>query len=105
MIFTIPRLNDLLYYEAEGELGALADRLAAFAAREPGTRYFDVLPAFIADRATNGRRFEDYFLPCDGHWSPLGHAVAADFVRTRVGETGAPVEATASEASSRGSHP
>jgi hypothetical protein len=81
VVFTIPRLNDLLYYEANGELGKLAERIAAFAREEPRLRYFDLLPGFVADAQARGRRVTDYFLACDGHWSPEGHEVAARVVR------------------------
>ena len=85
VVFTIPRLNDLLYYEANGELGELAQRISAFAGEEPGIRYVDLVPGFVSDARERGRRFADYFLPCDGHWSPEGHAVAARIVLENVG--------------------
>jgi hypothetical protein len=85
IVVTIPRLNDLLYYEANGELGTLAQRIAQFAAQEANIRYVDLLPGFAADAQERGRRFSDYFLPCDGHWSPEGHAVAARIVLESVG--------------------
>ena len=80
VVVTIPRLNDLLYYEANGELGGLAERLSKFAAQELRIRYVDLLPGFAADARERGRRFADYFLPCDGHWSPEGHELAARLV-------------------------
>jgi hypothetical protein len=80
IVFTIPRLNDLSYYEANGRLGGLAERISQFAAQEPHIRYVDLLPGFAADAQARGRRFADYFLSCDGHWSPVGHEVAAQIV-------------------------
>jgi lysophospholipase L1-like esterase len=80
VVFTIPRLNDLLYYKANGKLGGLAERISEFAAQEPNIRYFDLLPGYVADAKARGRRLEDYFLPCDGHWSPEGHDVATRIV-------------------------
>jgi len=84
IVFTIPRLNDFLYYESNGALGGLAARISEFAAREPGVRYVDLLPGFAADARARGRRFADYFLPCDGHWSPEGNEVAARIVLENV---------------------
>jgi len=81
VVFTIPRLNDLLYYEANGKLADLAERISEFAAQEPNIRYVDLLPGFVADAQGRGRRYADYFLSCDGHWSPEGHEVAARIVR------------------------
>jgi hypothetical protein len=80
LIFTIPRLNDLLYFRDRGYPDQLPKRLAEFAARETGIRYLDLMPGFIADWRAEGRELADYFLPCDGHWSELGNRVAARIV-------------------------
>jgi hypothetical protein len=90
VIFTIPRLNDLLYFENLGYPDKLPKRLEAFARSERGIRYFDLLPGFVADRDAHGRRFEDYFIPCDGHWNELGSRVAAEIVLESLREADSP---------------
>ncbi len=79
-IFTVPRWNDLLYFRDEGYPERLPRELTAFARREPGVHYVDLMPGFVADAEREGRDFGDYFLPCDGHWSELGNRVAAEIV-------------------------
>lgn len=86
VIVTIPRLNDLLYAEAEGIPDRLPGRLREFAKGEPHIRYVDLLPGFLEDRRTHDRKLSDYFLACDGHWSELGNAVAAELVLRALGE-------------------
>lgn len=91
VIFTIPRLNEFLYFLDRGYPDRLPRELERFAAREPGIRYVDLLPGFVEDWAANGRSFRDYFHSCDGHWSKLGNQVAADLVlrsTRRRGELG-----------------
>jgi len=83
VVFSIPRLNDLLYHEAKGYPRRLPDRLRTFADAEEGIRYHDLMPGFIADREAHDRRLADYFLPCDGHWNALGSRVAAEIVLDR----------------------
>jgi hypothetical protein len=86
VIFTIPRLNELLYAEGEGSPDRLPSALRAFARTEPRVEYFDLLPGFLEDRRIHGRQLSDYFLPCDPHWSELGNAVAADLVLKALDE-------------------
>ena len=80
VVFTIPRLNDFLYFLDEGYPGRLPQRLQQFADSENHIQYYDLIPGFVDDWLAHGRRFADYFIPCDGHWSELGSAVAADVV-------------------------
>ena len=81
VVFTIPRLTDLLYLQKHRNLGELAKRIADFAIQEPHLRYFDLAPGFLAHAERHGVDLADYFLPCDGHWSELGHRVAGILVR------------------------
>ena len=81
VIYTIPRITDLMYAQDQGSIGTLPERLARFAAEEEGIAYHDLAPGYLADAAAEGRELGDYFLPCDGHWSVLGNQVAAEIVR------------------------
>jgi hypothetical protein len=74
-IASIPRLQELRFVESGGEL-VLPRRLSEFAAQR-GFQYVDFSEAFLRDAKRNGRPLEDYFHSCDGHWSPLGHEIAA----------------------------
>lgn len=98
VIFTIPRLNDLLYLEHVGVPDRLPKALAEFARKERGIRYFDLLPGFDADRRAHGRQFADYFIPCDGHWNELGNRVAAETVLSALAG-GATADASAAPGS------
>lgn len=80
VIFTIPRLNDLLYFQAHGNLGDLAQKLHAFADQERGIYYVDLKDGFLAHARRTHHKLADYFIPCDGHWNELGHEVAAEIV-------------------------
>jgi hypothetical protein len=89
VIFTIPRLNDPMYADAEGVPTRLPNALQAFAEAEPHIRYVDLLPGLLQDRTEHHRKLSDYFLPCDGHWSKLGNQVASELVLKAVGEPAA----------------
>lgn len=84
VIFSLPRLHELEYARTHPVADALPARLAEFAQREPRIRYVDMLPEFLADAERSGRALADYFIPCDGHWSDLGNAVAAEIVSRNV---------------------
>jgi len=74
LVFTIPRINDLRRYDADGQapltkqMTSLADSL--------GFAYVDLL-APMHDRS---RDWDSYFIRCDGHWSPAGNRVAASLL-------------------------
>src|SRR5262249_894170 len=84
VIFSIPRLSELEYARRPDVSGALPKRLAEFARGEPGIEYVDLLPGFLSDAQTTGHPLGDYFIPCDGHWSDLGNALAAAIVLQSV---------------------
>jgi hypothetical protein len=57
-------------------------RLAALVRRAaPGADFLDLTPVFLA-KAAKG---EILYFPQDSHWSPLGHAAAADAIAARLG--------------------
>ncbi|HKI01927.1 MAG TPA: hypothetical protein VKK31_08110 [Thermoanaerobaculia bacterium] len=47
---------------------------------DPGAEFLDLTPSFLA-RAARG---EVLYFPQDSHWSPLGHAAAADAIAARL---------------------
>jgi hypothetical protein len=55
--------------------------------REVGIPIKDLLPEM--DRRA-GASYRSYFLPCDGHWSAHGNAVAARILEPWLGYTTAP---------------
>jgi hypothetical protein len=68
----LPVVYDLQRYARAGAPPPLADRLRA-ALQDTSVRVVDLLPAMAA----SGTPPEDFFLPCDYHWSAVGHAIAA----------------------------
>ena len=76
-VITIPRLQELRYAQAGGDLrlpGILGSALA-----KRGVHYLDLTAAFLESPP-----LDLMFLPCDGHWSPQGHLVAGDAVGQAV---------------------
>lgn len=71
-IVMIPRRGDFGRVAAAGEnpLGGIMQRFGA----EHGIEVVDLLPLMPAIEPA----IERYFLPCDGHWSPRGNAIAAE---------------------------
>jgi hypothetical protein len=74
-VILIPRLSDFLRLHQAGtnRLGPVMERWGT----EVGIPIKDLLPEM--DVRANGN-FRQYFLPCDGHWSARGNAVAASIV-------------------------
>lgn len=79
-VMLIPRYLDLSRHKQEGGRNPLGDALTAVAA-EVGFQFVDMLPPMAKQYA--GREHE-LFLGCDGHWSPLGHRVAAETLQQRL---------------------
>jgi hypothetical protein len=71
-VFLIPRANDFLRLHQAGtnRLGPLLERWG----HDSGIPVKDLLPEM---EAQSGGDYRSYFLPCDGHWSARGSAVAA----------------------------
>ena len=84
VIFTIPRLADLVLAKDEGTLGELPARFEEFASRESNIEYVDLIPGFLEHAARTDTDPSQYFLPCDGHWSVLGNEVAAEVVAAHL---------------------
>ena len=78
--FIVPRLNDLKNNPDGKKQSRLIKALGAFAARNPNVRVIDLLPVFTLHAEKAGTDFEQYFQPCDGHWSPMGNRVAAKII-------------------------
>ena len=78
-VMLIPRYLDLLRYQREGHspLGDLMTKTASTV----GFTLIDLLPAMAKQYAGRER---ELFLGCDGHWSPLGHEVAATTLQSQL---------------------
>lgn len=53
-------------------------RRLQFFAREHEVRMIDLLPAFLAYRDSYNLKYPYFSFICDGHWSSLGHRIAAE---------------------------
>jgi hypothetical protein len=83
-VFLIPRANDFQRMHAGGanRLGPVMEAWG----REAGIPVKDLLPEM--DARSNGD-YISYFLPCDGHWSAHGDAVAAQILEPWLNEDAA----------------
>lgn len=79
MLISIPNLQEINQYQKE-QLNPLADSLQLLA-QQVDFAYLDLLPHF-AQLPTDQK--DSMFLPCDGHWSPRGHAFAAQLVQEHL---------------------
>jgi hypothetical protein len=82
-VFLIPSNNDFVRLHQTG-----ADRLGPVLeqwGRDHAIPVKDLLPEMDAQSAGN---YRSYFLPCDGHWSARGNAMAAKILEPWLGETG-----------------
>jgi len=83
-LFTVPRQRDLAYYLDHGYTLRLPKVLATFADHYPNVTYVDLLPSFGSYAKEHNVSLHDFFLSCDGHWSPLGNEVAARAVSAAI---------------------
>lgn len=79
-LFTIPRGGDFNYALVNGADYKLVHELNAFAERNDGVNYADLLPFFLAHAQEHELEFNDYTLGCNDHWGAVGHRVTADSV-------------------------
>jgi hypothetical protein len=77
-IALIPRRGDFARVAAEGK-NRLGDIMKRFGA-ENGIDIVDLLPLMPAIEP----KTDQYFLPCDGHWSALGNRIAAEILATKL---------------------
>ncbi|MEC9046448.1 MAG: hypothetical protein VYA51_00420 [Planctomycetota bacterium] len=82
VLFTIPRHADFAAFRARGE-SPLDAALADWAAGIENVHFVPLLPAMAA---RFGDDLDAQFLSCDAHWSPAGHAAAAEAVRAAYGQ-------------------
>ena len=82
VLFTIPRHADFAAFRARGE-SPLDEALAEWAAGIENVHFVPLLPAMMA---RFGDDLDEQFLSCDAHWSPAGHAAAAEAVRAAYGQ-------------------
>jgi len=76
--FMIPAIADLRRYDQEGE-APLSKKMKAFAdAHNVG--FVDLLP-YMHD---HNHDWESYFFTCEGHWSPYGNEVAAQYLLNQL---------------------
>lgn len=82
-VFIIPFVTDLERYTGRERIpfiAALEEQVRGVA----NIRIVDLLPDFAAYAAKHHTPPDQFFEPCDWHWSPLGQAVAADAVQRHV---------------------
>lgn len=80
VVFLAPVQKELDAYLRTGNAGMLEAQLAASVKPAVNVRVVDLLPDFIAYARQHELPTSAFFHPCDEHWSPLGHAVAAEAV-------------------------
>jgi hypothetical protein len=83
-IFVIPRDRDFLTYQAGRFGGRIITALSEFAKQHERIKVVDLMPTFLAYMKENDVSSKAFFLGFDGHWSPLGHRVAADAVEASL---------------------
>ncbi|WP_028880904.1 SGNH/GDSL hydrolase family protein [Terasakiella pusilla] len=69
--FTIPRLSD--FKRLQSEPSPMVLKMKQFA-KTNGFHYIDLTEGMLS----HTKKIPDLFLPCDGHWSEKGHAVASE---------------------------
>jgi len=74
LLFTIPTYSDFLRAKDSAST-PLNSRLSKLS-KSIGFEYVDLLP----NMKLNTPAYEDYFLPCDGHWNPYGNKIATDIL-------------------------
>lgn len=79
-IFVIPRRTDLVATVEGRSKGRVLALLREFADHTERVQIVDLRPYFLAYAEREGVSFAAFFHSCDGHWSPLGHSVAAQAV-------------------------
>jgi hypothetical protein len=80
-IFIIPREVDFLAAGNSGKPHSpLVQAFQNFAKSRENVFVVDLLPRFLDYASKNNISRDAFFLPCDGHWSELGHEVVAGIV-------------------------
>jgi hypothetical protein len=77
-IFVIPRELDLQLAQNNSQQQKLISELNNFAKKYENVSVIDLTPFFIKKIKESKYDLQDIFLPCDGHWSELGHSIAAE---------------------------
>jgi hypothetical protein len=83
-VFVIPRTLDLQRAESKGHPFGLLPDLGAFAETVPNLQVVDLVPYFLEYAQTEHVGFDAFVHTCDGHWSALGHRVAADAIQAAL---------------------
>jgi len=81
-VLLLPRYNDLLRYKATEKSPLFEDLSNRLIGHH--IELVDLLPEFY-----NGREddLHSLFLPCDGHWAPVGHQKAAEVIQEKLRDT------------------
>ena len=79
-LFTIPRHRDFEQYLESGYDFRIVAALSDFADRFDNFYYRDLMPEFVEHLGDGRKPYKRFFLPCNAHWSPLGHRIAADAI-------------------------
>lgn len=76
-IFMIPSAPDALAMSREGYGFPIVAKVAELEGMSPNLKVYDLLPYFERYRQEHDLDPLEFYIPCDGHWSVLGHQVAA----------------------------
>src|SRR5262249_19367931 len=79
-VFMIPLSVDLDGYINKGDRYTLPGQLQKAVAGVSTVDVIDLLPDFVNYVAVHRVPTSSFYLPCDGHWSSFGNAVAAEAV-------------------------
>ena len=82
--FIIPRDVDFLKYFKDGYHFKIVEEMERFTKGYPNVRVVDLLPIFLAYAEKHKMNYEDFFISCDGHWSPLGNEIVAQALMEAV---------------------
>ena len=80
-LYTVPRHREFTQSQSKGDVFRLPRDLESFANSDPRVFYHDLLPEMLAISEREQIPWTSLFLPCDGHWSPRGHSVAAQIIQ------------------------
>ena len=78
-VFLAPTTDDLERFAAAGTF-SITRPLANALRSSTNVRVVDLLPDFLSYQRAHNMAPADFYNACEGHWLPLGHAVAADAV-------------------------
>ncbi len=82
-IFVVPREKEFLQYNMDKPF-KLIDDMKKFASKHKNLEIHDLLLVFIKYASEQNVNYEDFFLKCDDHWSPLGNKIIGEYLANIV---------------------